>query len=166
MIDNRLFYYVTTPLLCFLLACSAKHRPTNEAYRGDQWLAWSEVERNDWVDGYVTGYGLGAQNTCKSADDLFESSKPDQDASHYSPSSLPSARCRANIDGYSKGIAKGNQTVDNGAYTTVITKFYEKYPKYKNVPFIYLMSILNDSKYKTADDLYSMAEKGELRTVF
>lgn len=54
--------------------------------------------------GYITGYALGAQNTCKSADDLFKPDKPDQDTSHYSPSGLPSARYRANIDGYSKGI--------------------------------------------------------------
>ena len=36
----------------------------------------------------------------------------------------------------------------------VITDFYTKYPGYRNIPFIYHLWFLTDSKFKTADQLY------------
>ena len=67
------------------------------------------------------------------------------------------ARCQAHLPEYSK---------DPGEYANVLTDFYTRYPEYNNVPFFYLMWFLGDDQHKTADQLFQMALKGELRTKF
>jgi hypothetical protein len=63
-----------------------------------------------------------------------------------------------------------SQTTDSGldfsAYTTVIREFYAKHPEYQNIPKSYLMSFLTNPNFKTADELYEMAVKGEMRIHF
>ena len=54
---------------------------------------------------------------------------------------------------------------DFSAYADVITEFYTKHPEYQGIPFVDLMKSLSDRTYKTADQLYQMALKGELRPV-
>jgi len=51
------------------------------------------------------------------------------------------------------------------AYVEVITEFYKKHPEYRGIPFVDLMRLLNDRDRRTADQLYQMAQKGELRPV-
>ncbi len=62
------------------------------------------------------------------------------------------------------------ETTDSGpdlsAYTTVLTEFYTKHPAYQNIPTVYILSFLSNRNYKTADQLYQMAVKGEMRTHF
>jgi hypothetical protein len=111
------------------------------------------------------GYGFGAANSCDKADSLFEVNQS-HGFDEHDRSTLPSARCRAVLDKYTKGISEPNLSVNYDAYGGVITQFYENYPKYQGIPYFYLMLELSDSRYKTANDLYKMAEKGEIRTVF
>lgn len=145
--------------------CTKHQLDKNDVHRGGEWLAWTPTERAIYVDGYIMGYGSGAADTCSKADGLFEVNQSHGFDDH-DQSTLPSARCRASLDRYTKGTVEPNLSVNNDAYSAVITRFYEKYPKYRNIPFFYLLSELSDSKYKSADNLYSLAERGELRTVF
>ena len=55
---------------------------------------------------------------------------------------------------------------DADVYAIVLTDFYTKHPEYQNVPYSYLLSFLSDRQFKTADELYQMALKGQLRTHF
>jgi hypothetical protein len=79
------------------------------------------------------------------------------------PSEVPSARCLARMEKYSK--ARYTSGPDFSTYTDVITEFYTKHPEYQGIPFMNLMKWLSDRNHKTADDLYQMALKGEMRPV-
>ncbi len=118
---------------------------------GVEWLSWSPSERSAFMNGFVTGYLRGTSKACNAADDLFEVNNP------HSVSDRPSEKCHGRVDLYSK---------DSDAYTTVLTEFYTKHPEYRGIPSAYLLSFLSDSQYRTADQLYQMAVKGEMRTHF
>lgn len=139
----------------FVLVVSASSVVTAPGVRGDgagqEWLSWSPTERSAFMNGFVTGYLRGTSAACNAADELFEANKP------HSATDRPSERCRGRVDLYSK---------DSDAYTTVLTEFYTKHPEYQGIPSAYLLSFLSDSRYKTADQLYQMAIKGEMRTNF
>jgi hypothetical protein len=142
----------------FLLVVNAGSIPPTQPDRGQEWLSWSPAERNVYIDGFVTGYQGGTHRGCEVADELFEVGKP------HRLGNQPSARCFARLETYSKYSYK--DSADFTAYTTVITEFYTKHPEYRGVPFFYLLSFLSDRQFKTADELYQMALKGELRTNF
>jgi len=93
------------------------------------------------------------------ADDLFGVGK------HHRVGEGPTARCQNRLQQYTK-IKTLDSGVDFGAYTSVITDFYTKHPEYQNIPEAYLLSLLSDREYKSADQLYQMALKGAIDTHF
>lgn len=139
---------VITILILTTIATSAS--PVKSG-TGDEWISWSPEQRNAFVDGFWTGYAMGSRRACDATNDLWEVGKVHRIGDD------PSARCLAHIDVYSK---------DPRSYAAVLTDFYTLHPQYRNIPVIYLMRFLADSKFETADGLYQMALKGELRTVF
>jgi len=100
---------------------------------------------------FVTGYVMGTRKACDATNDLWEVGKA------HRPGEDPSARCSARLELYSKNAK---------SYTSVLTQFYTEHPDYQNIPVVYLMRFLSDSQFKTADELYQMALKGDLRTFF
>ena len=126
---------------------------------GKEWLAWTPAERNVYVRGFIEGYWRGSQSACRLADDLFEVNKP------HRVGQGPSGRCEARLEEYTK-IETTDSGPDLSAYTTVLTEFYTKHPEYQNIPTVYILSFLSNRNYKTADQLYQMAVKGEMRTHF
>ena len=69
----------------------------------------------------------------------------------------PSGPCLARLESYSK---------HSDAYTTVLTDFYTSHPEYRGIPSAYLLEFLSDRRFKTADQIYQMALKGEIRSTF
>lgn len=126
---------------------------------GKEWLAWTPAERNVYIHGFIEGYWRGTDAACMLTDELFEVGKP------HRLGQTPSGRCEARIEEYTK-IKTSDSGPDFSAYTTVITEFYTKHPEYQNIPKVYLLSFLTNRNYKTADQLYEMAVKGEMRTHF
>jgi hypothetical protein len=124
---------------------------------GEEWLSWSEAERNTYIHGFIEGYWKGSATACKAADDLFEVGEP------HRGDNQPSARCEARLGEYSR-IRLTDSGVDFTAYTTVITDFYTRHSRYYGIPTVDLLSALGDSKCSTADQLYQLALKGDLRT--
>jgi hypothetical protein len=122
-----------------------------QAGTGYEWVLWTPEQRSSFIDGFWTGYVMGTRRACDVTDDLFEVGKM------HRVGEDPSARCLARLELYSK---------DARLYTAVLTDFYTQHPEYRNIPVVYLMRFLTDSKFKTADELYQMALKGELRTIF
>jgi hypothetical protein len=114
------------------------------------------------VNGFITGYQRGSLSACEVADELFEVGKPDRLGDEHHPSEIPSARCLARMEEYSKARYAEASGPDFSAYVDVITEFYTNHPEYKGIPFVDLMKSLGDHNYKTADQLYQMALKGEL----
>lgn len=132
--------------------------PQNQLDRGGEWLSWSPAERNVFINGFIAGYTNGSYKACLAANDLFEVGQS------HRLNEQPSMRCSAHLETYSKYYYRGSP--DFSSYTTVITEFYTKYPEHRNIPFVYILSFLNDQQYKTADQLHLMALQGELRTNF
>jgi hypothetical protein len=155
----------TTSLLLFFFVGCKSHAPREEQagyeHPGIQWLSWNSTERRNFVSGYIEGFEVGMNQACLAADDLFERDKPRSFGYDNVPSTFPSARCRASVDQYSNLKVSVSTGPDYSPYISVITTFYSKYPNARNVPYVDLIRFLTDAKHKTADELYSMAKKGE-----
>jgi hypothetical protein len=121
---------------------------------GQQWLSWSSLERENFVYGYILGYGHGLNEACLAADDLFEKDKPRLLGHDDVPSTFPSARCRARFEQDSMVKVDLSEGPDFSPYTTVITEFYKKHPEYRDIPITLLMESLTRTKGLTADDIY------------
>ena len=151
-------------LLFFVAGCKS-HPPVGEQadYRrpGIQWLSWNSTERRNFVFGYIEGFGVGMNQACLAADDLFEKDKAHSFGHDNVPSTFPSARCRASVDQYSNLKVSVSTGPDFSPYIDVITTFYSRYPTGRDVPYVDLIRFLTEAKHKTPDDLYLMAKKGE-----
>jgi len=142
-----------------LLNTGAAPATRDKADPGAEWLAWSPSERAIYVRGFFEGYGNGGQAACKLADDLFEVGKL------HHLGEAPRTRCEDHLEKYTK-ITISDSGLDFSAYTEVITDFYTKHPEYWNITYGYIMSLLNDRNYKTADQLYRLAVEGRISTHF
>jgi len=61
---------------------------------------------------------------------------------------------------------RSKERANYSVYSDVITAFYNKYPKYNNVPFSFLMTLLSDKTFKTEDQLFSKLERHDLQATF
>ena len=152
------FFYISGLSAILLVTMTQSPVSPHDLDRGGEWLAWSPAERSTFIDGFISGYRNGSNKACLATSDLFEVGKS------HRLGDQPAARCSARLESYSKYSYTG--WADFTAYTTVITEFYTRHPEYRGIPFAYLLSFLSDRQYKTADQLYQMAVKGELRTEF
>lgn len=152
-------------ILVVVICVAAQVRP-EQLDRGGEWLSWSPGERATFVNGFIAGYRQGSHGACEVAQELFgEPGKMYRLGDEHHPSEMPSARCLARMEEYSKTKYTEASGLDVSAYTDAITEFYTKHPEYQGIPFVNLMKSLSDRNYKTADQLYQMALKGELRPV-
>jgi len=147
-----------------LFSCKAGRLRPEQMERGGEWLSWTTSERNRYVYGFIDGYLQGRLIACEAADQLFEVGQPHRLGDDQHPTDIPSGRCLASVDTYSrfKYISSGG---DLSAYTNPITEFYTKHPEYQGVPFPFLLKYLSDNKCTTADELFRMALKGELHNI-
>lgn len=158
---------VQTYLVGFILSvalCLSGSGQTKRALhgRGGEWLDWTPVQRTAYVQGFADGDMLGFHEACELADQLFESDKPHRLGDKERPTDVPSGRCLAHRSEFSKAKLDEKEQVDVGAYTDVITAFYEKHPVCRDIPFPFLLQNLG-STFATADELYEMAVKGALK---
>jgi hypothetical protein len=142
-----------------ILSAGAARTTPDKVDPGTEWLAWSTATREVYVRGFIEGYGNGSEAACKLADDLFHVDK------HQRVGEGPRARCENRLDQYTQ-IKTSDSGFDFSAYSAVITDFYAKHPEYQKITYAYLLSLLNDRNYKTADQLYQMALKGTMNTHF
>ncbi len=139
-------------LAALLLFAVTVHFASPPRDRGDEWLSWSPEVRTVFADAYLSGYLRGKSDACNAADSLFELDKPVHDIKD-----TVSNRCFQHAKSYSKAP---------DYYVKVITDFYQKYPRYRNIPYVYLIFLLTDDWYKTADEIYQAALAGQIRTTF
>lgn len=143
-----------------LIICMAAQVHKDRLDRGGEWLSWSPEKRTTYVDGFITGYQAGSHDACEVAEQLFGTpGKMYRLGDEHHSSEMPSARCLARTGTYSKVKFTDSGDLDFSAYTDVITEFYTKHPEYRGIPFASLLNSLG--KYKTSDELYQMALKGE-----
>jgi hypothetical protein len=147
---KTIFVWAGAVAMLLLVSIAASVTPPQPG-TGHEWVSWSPEQRLTFMDGFWAGYVMGTHNACDVTNDLWEVGKMHRIGDD------PSGRCLARVELYSK---------DPQSYATVLTDFYTPHPEYRNVPVVYLMRFLSDSKPKTADELYQMALKGQLRTVF
>ena len=120
--------------------------------RGEEWLSLELGARRLVIIAYKAGYSDGKVNACLFADQNFEVGKPSRN-----PEDMVISRCKAGTKSYSE---------QPEFYVDLLTGFYEKYPEYKNIPYIYLMARLYDGGVKKPEELYHLAKTGGLRTNF
>ena len=162
MRTSRLGVVAVFILLTVKIFSSAQIKPQDLDRRGE-WLSWSEAQRTTYVDGFITGYHGASHSACEAADELFEIGQPHSLGDQHHPSEYPSARCLARMDTYTKAKYSEATGPDLSAYTGVITEFYSKHPDTSQIPFVNIMMVLGDHSYRSADQLYQMVLKGELR---
>jgi len=143
----------------FIVAMGADVDKPKDLYEGKEWLAWTPKERNVYMQGFIQGYWGASHDACRLADDLFEVGKP------HRLGQEPSGRCQERLGNYTK-IRMEDSGPDFSTYASVLTEFYTKHPEYQNIPKVDILSFLTDRNFKTADQLYQMAVKGEMRTHF
>ncbi|MGH9788594.1 MAG: hypothetical protein ACRD4U_07835 [Candidatus Acidiferrales bacterium] len=142
-------------LSVLLLNARADRTPSSTASAvviGEGWLSWSPEQRVIFVDAYLIGYLEGKSEACLAAYNLFELDKPIRDLNES-----VDARCFRHTKSYSR---------DADHYASVITQFYTEHVEYRNIPNIYLMTLLIDGRYETADEIYRAAVKREIQTDF
>jgi hypothetical protein len=145
-------------------SCRVDKIRLDQTERGREWLSWNKNERNRYVYGYLDGYMLARARTCDAADELFEVGMPHKLGDEQHPTEMPSGRCLAAVDTYSRFKYKDSK-VDLSVYANPITEFYTKHPEYLGIPFPFLMEFLSDKKCSTADQLYEMAREGKLHVI-
>jgi hypothetical protein len=59
-------------------------------------------------------------------------------------------------------ISVNQSGYDYGVYTKVITEFYLKHPEYRKIQSVILMHHLTDQEFKSADELYTLAKRGDI----
>jgi hypothetical protein len=125
-----------------------------------------ESERKNQVRSRIPRRYLIARNrVCDAADACrrpIEVGQPHRPGDEQHPTDMPSGRCLASVDNYSRYIGS---KVDLAVYAGPITEFYTKHPEYQGVPFPFLMEYLSNEKCSTADELFQMAQKGKLRVI-
>ncbi len=144
--------FASTGALGAILVIATAVQAASPPRWGEEWLSWAPQVRSVFMDAYLDGYVSGKVDACSRANDLFELDKPVRD-----PKDIVSARCLRHAKAYSKA---------SDYYVKVITDFYTKYPKYRNIPYLNLMLLLTDDRYKTADEIYQAAVEGKIRTRF
>jgi hypothetical protein len=152
---------VIVPLL---VSCRAGKVRPEQLERGGEWLSWTTSERNRYVYGFIDGYLQARQRACAAADDLFEIGHAHRLGDEKHPTEVPSGRCLASVDTYSR-FRYIDSTADLSVYANPITEFYTKHPAYQGVPFPFLLDFLSDKKCSSSDELFQMAQKGELRII-
>lgn len=146
-----------------LCLCGAAQVKTELHGRGREWLSWTPVQRRAYVYGFADGHMLGFSNACHLADQLFETDKPHRLGDERHPTEVPSGRCLAHRGEFQHIKFDGEgHFVGVNEYADVITTFYEKHTTCRDFPFPFLLQALG-SKYVTADQLYNLALKGELK---
>jgi hypothetical protein len=162
---TRVFLIVTAFIVLTFVSVAAQVRP-DQLDRGGEWLSWTPGQRATFVDGFVAGYLQGTHSACEVAEQLFvKPGKKYRIGDEHHPSEIPTARCLARMEEYSKFKYDETSGPDMRAYTDVITEFYTNHPEYRAILFVDLLKALSDRTYKTADQLYQMAVNGDLRLV-
>lgn len=147
---TRTFVRASGVVVWLLVTIAASAAPPQRG-SGHEWVSWSPEQRTRFMDGFWTGYVMGTRRACDVTNDLWEVGKMHRIGDN------PSARCFARLELYSK---------DPKLYATVLTEFYTQHPEYQKIPVVYLMRFLSDSRFRSADELYQMAVRGEMGTAF
>jgi hypothetical protein len=149
-----------------LIGCGAGSKPQqdiNILHPGEQWLSWGTAQKSTFVIAFLQGYGEGISGGCNSAKEALSKTelKDTKDNRYYI---FDAADCRLRVPIYTKMKLYASAEPDTSTYTNVITGFYENYPQYRNIPYIYLMQLLKGDNPPGINELYSMAQTGKMIT--
>jgi hypothetical protein len=161
-----LAFAVSAFLLLILIGCGAGSKPQQDIsilHPGEQWLSWNTAEKTSFVIAFLQGYGDGISGGCNSAKEaLSKVELKDTSDNRYYIFDL--ADCRSRVPIYTKLKLSTSAAPDASAYTNVITGFYQNYPQYRNIPYIYLMQLLKGDNPPGVNELYTMAQTGKMIT--
>jgi hypothetical protein len=148
---------------CCAFGCKFSN-DTDHSYPGAQWLSWGADVRSEIVFGYIQGHGDGMYQACTAVGKLGDDDERFYILNGIRREKISYERCHAGVSEYSNFKEDAGAEPDFHTYANTITEFYSRHAEYRNIPFFYLMQFLTDKEHKTAEELYSMARAGEMRT--
>jgi hypothetical protein len=159
---QRWLMLAASALIVVLSACGHRDLGMSKDGKFDEWLAMSSTARESYAEGFVSGYSIGSIDACNNVDRLFPTTSPFFDKA--GDLQMPTPRCLEALDHYSR-VSK-DHGAPFGIYTGAVTDFYERYPKYRQIPYAFLLRYLSDKRYGSADQLYRAFERGEIQGTF
>ena|ERR1700693_1838301 len=147
-----------------MISCRDGRVHTEQIDRGGEWLSWSQRERERYVYGFLDGWMKSRVTACGETDKLFEVGQPHRMGDEQHPTDIPSGRCLAAVDTYSR-FKYTDSTLDVSVYSKPITEFYTKHPEFEGIPFPFLLEYLGDNKCSTSEELYRTALAGKLHVI-
>jgi len=115
-IQNRCFSFTTATVMAALLtlaACANQHYASLFP-NGDDWLKWSESQREQYVSAYAEGMNEGFRNGCDTA---LEATLPDAEGQRFLDAN---ARCVGQAPFTGRNL---NLLIPN------VTSFFQRYPE-------------------------------------
>jgi hypothetical protein len=161
-LQHRFSMLVAWSIIAALSACRHPDLRTTEDGKYGEWLSMSPSARESYVEGFTAGYSMGSITACNNADRLFPTNPPLFDKAGNLQ--MPTLRCLEVRDHYSR-ISQDHAS-HYRSYTGAVTEFYEKFPKYRRIPYAYLLRYLSDKQYGSADQLCQAFDRGEIQGTF
>lgn len=123
-----------------LVACAHQHSATLFP-DGEDWLRWSESEREQYVSAYVEGMSEGFRNGCSTA---LEAALPPADGQRYLDAN---ARCADHAPFSGRNL---------DAFIPSITLFFQKYPEHRKQRNLGVSVILRKlDERKTIEEIHT-----------
>jgi hypothetical protein len=141
-------------LLMVGLAACRRAQPTaapkQHSGLGDDWLSMTTSEKTIFVEGFIEGRYVGADDICNTGLVILpKKHRPgDENLSEYE-------RCGAMSGRYSHQDPKTGED----AYIRVIDTFYS-HPECRPMPYFTLLEHLDDAEYKSGEELYQFVRSG------
>ncbi len=145
--------------LVLIGACSQKRnrQPTTPQFGGggSEWLSWTPAERNRYVYGYLSGYGVGFHRACESAEnlDLLKENLPPRQGEE-NVIDISQHRCLDGRKEYSKVRMDPTIHPDVSFYSEMITKLYQEHPDSRSALYEMLMELMSDGQVTNSEALY------------
>ncbi len=149
---------------CVVVSLNCNRPRTDFQYSGEQWLAWTNAERINFVLGYTQGFEQGMYKACEAVKQMTLSDALKDKTGASQSQEFPYERCHRAVGDYSNYKIDPSSGLDFSTYVSTITEFYSKYPEYRKIPYLYLIQFMTDKEHKNATDLYAMAKAEKLRT--
>jgi hypothetical protein len=142
-IHHRWLIFVKPTILTGILTLTAcTHHHTASLFPdGEDWLGWSEFEREEYVSAYVEGMSEGFRNGCETA---LEATLPPAEGQRFLDAN---ARCAEHAP---------LQGRDLGLLIPPITLFFQKYPEHRKQRNLGVSIILLKlDQGKTVEDIHA-----------
>lgn len=142
---------VYSMLVLLLAGC---HREHPQWGLGEEWMSWTQEQRQLYVSGFLVGQSVGQRSLCSNIDEKVEVFTL-RTRDRLDPAETPCLHLRQTYT----HTQVGSLETYAAAYVSVIDDFY-KHPECRVMPYSTLLTHLNDREYKSGEDLFNLVHTG------